>query len=158
MLVNSPVTLFHRPQALEETIAWLEANGYQVVEMDAALWSVQTMHDAFSRTLSFPDYYGRNLDALNDCMRDVVDHSYGWDPISTGLVLVMKNYDGFVAQDPRAAQVVLDILAGISREASLIGRRLLVLVQTNDPNLRLEPVGATSVTLNGAEWGRGIPS
>lgn len=26
------------------------------------------LHDLFAQTLSFPDWYGRNLDALHDCM------------------------------------------------------------------------------------------
>ncbi len=56
------------------------------------------------------------------------------------------------ARCPRAAQIVLDIMADHSRAAALFGRRLMCLVHSNDPNIRFEPVGATPVAWNDAEW------
>jgi hypothetical protein len=35
------------------------------------------LHRDIAAALSFPDYHGRNPDALNDCMRDVVSQEYG---------------------------------------------------------------------------------
>jgi hypothetical protein len=35
------------------------------------------MHSDLAALLEFPDYYGRNLDALNDCLRDVAAADYG---------------------------------------------------------------------------------
>ena len=32
--------------------------------------SVEEVHDRFARALSLPEYYGRNLDALFDCLTD----------------------------------------------------------------------------------------
>ncbi|ASS64962.1 MULTISPECIES: barstar family protein [unclassified Paenibacillus] len=34
------------------------------------LATIEAFHDALSRGLHFPDYYGRNLDALYDCLTD----------------------------------------------------------------------------------------
>ncbi|GGO32082.1 barstar family protein [Micromonospora parathelypteridis] len=110
------------------------------------------LHRDIAAALSFPDYYGRNLDALNDCMRDVVSQDYGWAPSTTGLALVFTDYDAFAAHCSRAAQVVLDIMADHSRSAALFGRRLMCLVQSNDPHIRFAPVGATPVLWNDAEW------
>ncbi len=31
----------------------------------------EAIHDAFAERFSFPDYYGRNLDALHDCLTDM---------------------------------------------------------------------------------------
>jgi hypothetical protein len=93
-----------------------------------------------------------NLDALKDCMRDVVSQDYGWAPNTTGLVLVFTGYDAFAARCSRAAQVVLDILADQSRSAALFGRRLICLAQSDDPGIRFAPVGATPVVWNDAEW------
>jgi hypothetical protein len=153
LLTNTSVTLFWRPQILNETTAWLSDHGYQVTRFDAAAWSTEhDLHRDVATTLSFPDYYGRNLDALNDCMRDVVSQDYGWAPNTTGLALVFIGYDAFTARCPRAAHIVLDIMADHSRAAALFGRRLMCLVHSNDPNIRFEPVGATPVAWNDAEW------
>jgi hypothetical protein len=56
------------------------------------------------------------------------------------------------ARCPRAAQVVLDIMADNSRSAALFGRRLMCLLHSTDPHIRFEPVGATPVAWNDAEW------
>ncbi|MFS0700775.1 barstar family protein [Cellulomonas sp. 179-A 4D5 NHS] len=153
LLANTSVTVFWRRQVLDATVGRLVERGYQVTAMDASTWSTDDdLHREIARALSFPDHYGSTLDALNDCLRDVVAHEYGWSPGSTGLVLVLTGYDGFAAACPRSAQVVLDIVARASRTAALFGRRLLCLVQSDDPRIRFEAVGATPVMWNDAEW------
>ena len=114
---------------LDETIEWLSAHGYQVVRIDATHWSSEAdLHRDIAAALDFPDYYGRNLDALNDCMRDVVAQEYGWAPGTAGLALVFTGYDAFAARCPRVARSVLDIMADQSRAALRFGRRLRCLV------------------------------
>ena len=152
LLMNTSVTLFHQRQVLEETTVWLADHGYQVATLDASTWSsAHDLHRDIANTLSFPDYYGRNLDALNDCMHDVVTHDYGWDANTTGLALVFTGYDAFARECPREAQILLDIMADQSRSAALIGGRLMCLVQSDDPRITFEPVGATGVGWNEAE-------
>ena len=34
------------------------------------LQSIEEVHDLFARTLDLPEWYGRNLDALFDCLTD----------------------------------------------------------------------------------------
>ncbi|WP_136706750.1 barstar family protein [Agromyces sp. H66] len=153
LLWNTPVTLFYRPHVLEETSAWLAEHGYQITVLDASSWSAEAdLHRDVAQALSFPDYYGHNLDALNDCLRDVVSQGYGWNPHATGLVLVFTGYDAFAARRPRPAQVVLDLLAKHSRVAALLGRRMICLVQSNDPRISFDAVGADPVLWNDAEW------
>jgi hypothetical protein len=110
------------------------------------------LHRDIAAALDFPGYYGRNLDALNDCLRDVVTYDYGTSREATGLVLVFTGYDAFAGRCPRAAQTVLDILADRARSAALIGHRMCCLVQSNDPTIRFDPVGAMPVMWNDAEW------
>ena len=81
-----------------------------------------------------------------------MSQDYGWAPDTTGLALAFTGYDAFAARCPRAAQIVLDIMADHSRSAALFGRRLMCLVQSNDPHIRFEPADATAVTWNDAEW------
>ncbi len=67
----------------------------------------------------FPDYFGHNVDALADCLWDVVRYKYGSDPGATGTVIALSRIDVFAARDPRLAWKLLDILAGAARSALL---------------------------------------
>lgn len=153
LVINSFVTLFWRMELLDQALGWLQGRGYTVVRLDASRWTADAdLHCDIAAALDFPDYYGRNLDALNDCMRDVVDYQYGATRDATGLVLAFTGYESFAKERPRTAHTVLDIMADQARAAALIGHRVMCLVQSNDPNIAFEPVGAMSVMWNHAEW------
>lgn len=153
LVSNTFVTMFWRADLLIETLSWLTQHGYEVIEVDAGSCAdTAALLDALSLALDFPDYFGRNLHAFNDCMRDVVAGDYGSDLSATGFVLALTNYDAFVRRDTKAAHAVVDILADQCRNGALIGHRMMCLVQSDDPKLRLPPVGATPVLWNDAEW------
>ena len=40
---------------------------------EARFTSAQDVHACVAKELNFPDYYGANLDALNDCLGDIAD-------------------------------------------------------------------------------------
>jgi hypothetical protein len=153
LMVNTFVTLYWRRALLEDTTAWLTAHDYQVVQLDASTWTGDhDLHRELAQALDFPDYYGQNLDALNDCLRDVVAYRYGARRDATGLFLVFTGYDAYTAHSPRSAHIVLDIIAGQARNAALVGHRIGCLVQSDDPSIRFDPVGAAPVMWNDAEW------
>jgi Barstar (barnase inhibitor) len=152
-MLNGPVTLFWRESLFTQALGWMRRNGYTVAELDAQGWECDDdLHRDIAAALGFPAYYGHNLDALNDCMNDVVDYEYGTSRDAAGLALAFAGYDAFARRRPRAAHAVLDIMADHSRGAMLTGHRLLCLVQSNDPQLAFEPVGAKPVLWNSSEW------
>ena len=104
------------------------------------------MHEALASGLEFPDYYGGNLDALNDCISDLEI------PEESGRVLIFHRYDAFAAKFPREAWAVLDIIESKSRFLLLFARRLFALVQADDPKLSFQDVGAHPVMWNRREW------
>lgn len=155
ILREGGVALYWRPEALRIDLGWLESNGYDIVEFDAARWnSEEQMHDALRTGLSFPYYYGKNLNALNDCMwSDLVVPDPG------GLALVFQHYDKFAKidrtpdpNDKDLAQVVLHILARAVWYHMLFGRRLLILVQSDDPQIRFDNLAGISANWNPREW------
>lgn len=153
LMVNSTVHLYWRRELLEQATSWFAEHGYQLVRLKADEWRDESdMHSAFVAALDFPAYYGHNLNALNDCLRDVAAFRYGATPGAVGLLFVFVGYDQFARRCPGAAQAVLDIIASRARVAMLTGHRILALVQTDDPDLRFDPVGAASVVWNDAEW------
>jgi RNAse (barnase) inhibitor barstar len=153
LAANGPVTKFWDLGILAESLHWLVAHEYDVVSVAAApLINEADLHRAIALALDFPDYYGANLAALNDCLSDVAGFNYGTTREATGLVLVFRRFDRFAARQPRVAHAVLDIFASQARSALLIGHRMICLVQSDDPDLRFEPVGASPVSWNDAEW------
>ncbi|MFF0478898.1 barstar family protein [Streptomyces sp. NPDC004284] len=151
---NTFVTLFWRRRLLTEAILTLEDHGFRTVRLAAGSWSTeQDLHRAVAAALHFPDSYGHNLNALNDCLGDVACFGpYDDEHEGSGLVLSFTDYDRFATACPKAAQIVLDIIADQARRAAVLQRRLICLIHSNDPNIRFEPVGAVPVMWNRSEW------
>ncbi|MCW2540512.1 MAG: hypothetical protein JWN95_2237 [Frankiales bacterium] len=154
------VTLFHRMQILDEATGWLRAHGYRVLVADAGSWSDSAaMHADLATLLELPDYYGANLDALNDGLGSLVTPPVGADSTAgpaasgrretaseIGIVLVLLRFDAFVRREPSTAHALTDIIAQQARIAAIFGVRLLGLLQSDDPALELPDVGATPVS------------
>ena len=96
--------------------------------------------------LEFPDHYGHNLDALNDSL-NAIDV-----PADSGTAIVFQRFDGFARHVPSVARAVLDIGERASRRGLLFGKRLLILVQTDDPQVDFGPLGANVASWNRREW------
>lgn len=153
LIQNGFITLFFRRTVLDETISWLEQRSNKVVEVDSASWrSLADLHRDIAKALDFPDYYGSNLDALNDCLSDVAVQSYGWSAADTGLVLVIDGYESFADRDTETAHLLLDIFATKAGYAALFGNRMMCLVRTADATIQIPSVGGASVFWNHREF------
>lgn len=153
LMRESPVTLYRAREVLAEHLAWLRRHGYVVHEFDCLSWSSEEdFHAAVGHNPAFLGYTGRNVAAFNDrlCQIEV--------PGEGGTVLAFFSFDVLHSLSPDHAWHVLDIVARWSRFFLLTGRRLMALVQTDDPGLRIEPVGARPIRLNGDERGREMRS
>lgn len=147
LLQNGCVTLYYRPEFLAEDVEQLKILDYRIDNFDCVAWQTQAdMHTAIADTLEFPPYFGRNLDAMNDCLSDIDVPEVG------GRALVFHRYDAFSAKLPEVAWNVLDIIAINSRLFLLEGRHLLALVQSNDPKIRFDGFGAQGADWNRREW------
>jgi hypothetical protein len=153
LIQNGFVSKFYSPEVLAETVSMLSRSGYRVVSVDASRWDVtQDMHRDIAASLNFPDYYGENLDALNDCLSDVASGDYGWSVEDKGLVLVIDNVDKFWATEPRVAFELIDIFNLNATRAALYGNRLMCLVRSDDPRWEPPPFGGYSASWNPTEW------
>jgi RNAse (barnase) inhibitor barstar len=147
LLRNSPVTLYHRLEVLDQILLQLKTEGYTIDELDCSTWKSEAdFHRDIAKCLEFPDYYGQNLDAFNDCMRDIEVPDLG------GRIIVLRKFDVFAFCEPEIAQIVLDILARSSWRFLLTGQRLMTLVQSTDPRIAFDVVGAHPVMWNPQEW------
>jgi RNAse (barnase) inhibitor barstar len=66
------------PEALTTVRSMLSQHDFRVVELDGAkMTSRARAHAELARAFDFPDYYGKNWDAFNDCFGDYVEEHDG---------------------------------------------------------------------------------
>jgi len=144
---NGGVVLYHKHQVLTEHTAWLVREGYQLRELDAYGWKdAKAFHEDVKRVFAFPSHYSSNLASLVDALAELEI------PAGGALAVQMRRYDRFAKTEPHLAWSVLDALETTSRRLLLTGRRLLTLVQSDDPRIKFERVGAMPVNWNPREW------
>jgi RNAse (barnase) inhibitor barstar len=144
---NGGVVLYHKHQVLAEDVAWLVRVGYQLRELDAHGWANgAALHEDMKRVFAFPAHYTNNLASLVDALAELDI------PAGGAVVVQVRRYDRFVKVDAHLAWSVLDALETTSRRLLLTGRRLLSLVQSDDPRIKFERVGAMPVNWNPREW------
>lgn len=148
LLRNGAVNLYFSQNILAEDIAWLNSHGYRIYVLNAASWlSEDDFHRDASNVLGFPGYYGKNLNAFNDCLSEIeVPDSDG------GCAIQFLGFDKLAGLHPGLAHAILDILETTSRRFLLTGQRLIALVQSDDPLISFEHLGCLAATWNPKEW------
>lgn len=147
LLQNGPITLYFKRQVLEEDAEWFCQQNYEVVTFDCREWkSPDDFFTDVSQRLSFPEYFGRNLNAFNDCLSEIAL------PRKRGMVLIFLGFETFTARHPRLAEGILDIIATNAYRFLLDSYQLITLVQSDNPKLSFQPVGAHPVLWNPREW------
>jgi RNAse (barnase) inhibitor barstar len=147
LLERGAVALYYKSSILAADLGWFRQAKYVVHEMNGTAWDTPaTFHADVQRALAFPEYYAKNLASWIDCLGELPV------PDDGGTVLVFRRYDAFAKAQPQLAQTILDSIESTSRRFLLTGRRLLALVQSDDPRIRFERVGAVPVTWNPREW------
>lgn len=147
ILRDGGICLYRRPELLAKDLDWLRSRQYEIKEFNSGSWhSELSMHDELSSVLGFPAYYGRNFAAMNECMsEDLVVPDVG------GLALCLRQVDQFALRFT-SAHAVLDIFANASRAQILLGRRLLILLQSDDPRVNFIGLGGIDARWNRHEW------
>ncbi|GHO60494.1 barstar family protein [Ktedonobacter robiniae] len=147
LLQHGPIALYFQWRILEEATEWFSQQNYEVVTFDCRQWrSPEDFFTDVSQRLRFPEYFGRNLDAFNDCLSEIDL------PQKQGTVLVFLRFETFTARHPQFAWTVLDIIATNAYRFLLDSYQLIALVQSDDPKLSFQPVGAHPVLWNPREW------
>jgi RNAse (barnase) inhibitor barstar len=147
LLQSSAVTLYHKHSLLTQDVACLQQFGYRVYALDTAAWkTVADFHADAKRVFAFPEHYSANLASWIDCLGDLDV------PDDGGVVIQFRHFDAFARLEPQFAHTLLDSIESASRRFLLGGHRLLALVQSDDPRIRFERIGAVPVNWNPREW------
>jgi len=143
ILRSGSISVYRRQEYLNSDIDWFQKEHYNVVRFQCSTWtSEDKMHQDLRDKLGFPDYYGSNYNALNDCLEEI-------EMKDTGLVIVFEHFDQ-LQNDTR--QMLLNIFDRASRFHLLMGNRMINLLQVDDPGIEFEPIKAYHVHWNNREW------
>ncbi|WP_018683153.1 barstar family protein [Actinokineospora enzanensis] len=78
---------------------------------------------ALADALSFPDWFGHNLDALHDCLIDL-----SWLPAGE-IVLVWTHPEVLAEADPVAYRAIREVLTDVVEHFAAPGRELTVVIE-----------------------------
>lgn len=98
------------PRGREALLAAARKGGLAAVSIDlAAARDKTTLLAAVARALQFPEWFGGNWDALDDCLGDL-----SWLP-ARGYLVLLEHGDGLRRADPASYSAALAIFAEASR-------------------------------------------
>ncbi|MEV4630244.1 barnase inhibitor [Micromonospora sp. NPDC049523] len=147
LMMRSPVRMMHSRALLDDTVRWLREHDYHVVSVDASWMIASHMFRDLASALG--NVCHDQWQCLSEGVAEAVADT--WDR-HAGFVLVLHGFDVFVRYHREAAQDLLDVIAEKAWPAALLGKRVICLVQTDDPDLRLRPVGMSTPSWTDAEW------
>ena len=134
LLQNGNVHHCSAPGTLRSALDALTSLGYKAFSAAAGGWlDTEAMHDSLAATLDFPDYYGRNLAALDDVLQDVAAFDRASDESSAGTVLGLFGFQHFMEREPDVAHALMDIWANEARMALVLDHPMILLVEGAGP-------------------------
>jgi len=86
-----------------------------------------TFLNTWSKTMNFPDYFGNNWDAFDDCILDLE-----WCD-STPRIVIYDQPEKFAHQDPEEWETVMDVLFVALGYWTKTATPLYIIFQTEDP-------------------------
>ena len=89
----------------------IQIDGSKITDSDS-------FHDIFSETLGFPGFYGRNMDAWNDCMTHLDEPDEGLSsvrvPVGDVLVLCISGADSLKKRCPEIFDALVECSAFVN--------------------------------------------
>jgi RNAse (barnase) inhibitor barstar len=104
--IRSNIVQSIRAYRVEDLMAAAQAAGHHFLYANvASAQSKQDVLDNIAQAFTFPAHFGKNLDALYDCMTDIV-HKAGTQP---GFVVVLEQLPDNARFDREAREQLLDV-------------------------------------------------
>ena len=75
--------------------------------------TIESFLKQIGRAFSFPNYYGENLDALNDCINDL-----SWIS-KNNYILIINNFESFIIENKKDRKDMIDFFSEVSEQWKL---------------------------------------
>ncbi|WP_394775306.1 barstar family protein [Flavobacterium sp.] len=122
-------------EALKEDTYWLKSEDYKVIEFNCLdLSDKEIMHNTLHAQFDFPNYYGHNWDALQECLNEI-------EITDNGLVVVFNSLDKI---NNKIAYNLIDIFVSSAQRHRIFSEILLILIKVENRNFTLNPFGASN--------------
>jgi len=149
LLQKGAVNLYFKSELFDDAIQSLKDLGYHIIRL--RFDSPDHFKNDLSLALKWEEQFGYfpwndSLDALNDGFRGEPFNS------AANAAFCIENFQACVSYDNYMATTLLTIIERTSRDYLLFGKRLIGLIQTNDPNFHRDGLGGTTTHWNDAEW------
>lgn len=146
ILRDGPICMYYKNSILDEDVNWFYENRFEVYDINVKDWNRKNYQDNLKKAFDMPDYYGGNSNAFEECLNEKIYSRY------QGLVIVLRRIDEFLNNDSNSSINMLDIIARESRFWLIEGKKLITLIQSNEPFLELPKLGGIEPVWNAQEW------
>lgn len=93
-------------RAIDETVGWIRGAGIRVVALDCKIMTtLDHFFEEMARALEFPDYFGRNWPAFNECLVDLGERF-----TDQAIVIAFFNSGELLARDPSDRPTLVRIM------------------------------------------------
>jgi RNAse (barnase) inhibitor barstar len=116
--VKPGIYFFEFHQALNKIRQLSEEHNFGFYYLDGkSIMDKQSFLRKSAITFGFPNYYGENWDAFEECIRD-----FGWHPTVNGYIILYDHFDIFASHCPREFKIALEIF----ESAANIGKSQII--------------------------------
>jgi hypothetical protein len=132
---DGPITLFYKPQVLEDALGILLKKKYEAHEFDCKNYSSDTdIYNDILIRLGIIDAEYKNMNFIQF-----------WDlfaeatvPEDTGMVLVFNSFDSLLNISPEIPKMVFNLISGYHYKFLLFGKKFKSFVQVDNPEMEYQ--------------------
>jgi hypothetical protein len=161
-LATGGVGIFYDRAVLGAALNDLRARDYRVVAFDCRRWeNPLAAGQEVGAALGMPESLARTIPVVGTYLEELARSDAPFGDLRLRLAVVLGVFDDFLSRYRADALVLLDELAQAARMGQLYQHRILVLVQSDDPNLDVVAVPTVTIpdrqTFRTSLWTRARP-
>ncbi len=127
---NKDAILIVAPEKSKAILDMLVAKDYQAFYLNGMeIKSKDELLRRLSQVMKFPDYFGSNWDALEECLNDL-----SWLP-ARGYAIQFVNADNFINNSLSDFKVFAQIVESVSNRWKVDEVGFILIVETSNPNI-----------------------